>query len=495
MQKNVYQKLLVWKFSRRRKPLIFKGARQVGKTYLLKKFGAQEYSHVVYLNFEEEPLIDDFFKFNLTPEKIIRNLSLYVKHDIKPEEDLIIFDEIQASNNALNSLKYFNEKANEYHIAAAGSLLGIKLTKPKSFPVGKVNFLNMYPLTFLEFLDAVNRGELRKLIESTADFTPYPEPFHRELTDLLRAYYYVGGMPEAVHFFAETNDFSGVREIQKEILNSYILDFAKHAPPQDIPKLSLIWDSIPIQLGKENKNSFFRRSKIGAAREFENALQWLQDTGLILRINLVKAGKIPLSAYAEKSIFKIYVLDVGLLGALAKTPPDILVHDDQLFTEYKGAFVENYVAQQLTSYKEAELYYWKSDGLAEIDFICEADRHVFPLEAKAGINPRSKSLAFYAEKYDPPILSRTTLLNLKRDGNIINYPLYAISLFPKLFLLPPSIDFLNSQDTTSLSPRVITHSERLHLHETRFHLFALFIAKRLDRIRQRGFDGLITHRH
>lgn len=435
MERDIYQKLLAWKSSRRRKPLLLKGARQVGKTYLLQKFGAQEYSRVAYLNFEEEPLIDDFFKSNLTPEKIIRNLSLYVKHGIKPEEDLIIFDEIQASNNALNSLKYFNEKANQYHIAAAGSLLGIKLTKPKSFPVGKVNFLNMYPLTFLEFLDAINRGELRKLIESTTDFTPYPEPFHRELTDLLRVYYYVGGMPEAVHFFAETNDFLGVREIQKEILNSYILDFAKHAPPQDIPKLSQIWDSIPVQLGKENKKFIFSALKKSArAREYESALQWLQDTGLILRVNLAKAGKMPLSAYAEKSIFKLYVLDIGLLGALAKTPPDILARDDQLFTEYKGAFVENYVAQQLTSFKETELYYWKSDGLAEIDFICEEGHHVFPLKAKAGINPRSKSLGFYAGKYDPPILSRTTLLNLKHDGNIINYPLYAISLFPGLFL-------------------------------------------------------------
>jgi len=435
MQRDIYQKLLAWKTSRRRKPLILKGARQVGKTYLLKNFGANEYARVAYLNFEEEPLLDDFFKSSLRPEKIIRNLSLYFKHDLKPEKDLIVFDEIQASNNALNALKYFNEKANEYHIVAAGSLLGIKLTKPKSFPVGKVNFLNMYPLTFLEFLDAVKRSELRQLIESTSDFTPYPEPFHRELTDLLRAYYYVGGMPEAVHFFAETNDFSGVREIQKEILNSYILDFAKHAPPQDIPKLSQVWDSIPGQLGKENKKFIFSALKKSArAREYENALQWLQDTGLILRVNLVKAGKLPLSAYADKSIFKIYVLDVGLLGALAKTPPDILAHDDRLFTEYKGAFAENYVAQQLTSHKEAELYYWKSEGLAEVDFIYAEGRHVFPLEAKAGINPRSKSLGFYAEKYDPPILSRTTLLNLKRDGNIINYPLYAISLFPGLFL-------------------------------------------------------------
>jgi predicted AAA+ superfamily ATPase len=433
MQRDIYQKLLAWKSSPRRKPLLLQGARQVGKTWILQKFGEQEYANVAYLNFEEEPVIDDFFQASLSPEKIIRNLSLYLKHDIRPEQDLVIFDEIQASNNALNSLKYFNEKANAYHIVAAGSLLGIKMSKPKSFPVGKVNFLNLYPLTFLEFLDAAGHSELRKLIEETSDFTPYPEPFHRELIDLLCAYYFVGGMPEAVRFFFETHDLSGVREIHKEILNSYALDFAKHAPPPDIPKLGLIWDSIPDQLGKENKKFMFSALKKSArAREFENALQWLQDTGLILRVNLVKTCKLPLSAYCDRNIFKIYVLDAGLLGALAKTAPDILAHGNRLFTEYKGAFVENYVVQQLTSHKEIEICYWRSDGTAEVDFVCEYKNNIFPLEAKAGINPRSKSLSFYNKKYHPNILSRTTLLNLRHDGKIANYPLYAISLFPLL---------------------------------------------------------------
>ncbi len=433
MKRDIYKKLLEWKFSSRRKPLVLKGVRQAGKTYILKKFGEQEYSNVAYLNFEEEPLLDDFFKHNLTPKKIIENISLYVKQDIKPGKDLIIFDEIQASNNALNSLKYFNEKANEYHVASAGSLLGVKLSKPKTFPVGKVNFLNMYPLTFLEFLDAVNHRELRKLIENTSEFIPYPEPFHQELIDLLHRYYFIGGMPEVVRFFSETNDYFRVREIQKEIINSYILDFAKHAPTQDIPKLSLIWESIPAQLGKENKKFVFSALKKSArAREYENALQWLEDTGLILRVNLVKAGKIPLNTYSDRSIFKIYVVDVGLLGALAKTSSDILTHGNQLFTEFKGAFVENYVAQQFISHIETDLYYWKSAGTAEIDFICEYRNNVFPIEVKAGINPRSKSLLFYDKKYNPNLLSRTTLLNLKHDGKICNYPLYAISLFPEL---------------------------------------------------------------
>lgn len=435
MKRDIYQKLLEWKSSPRRKPLLLKGARQVGKTYILKKFGEQEYAHVAYLNFEEEPLLDDFFKQTLTPEKIIQNLSLYLKHNITPETDLIIFDEIQASNNALNSLKYFNEQANQYHIAAAGSLLGIKLSKPKSFPVGKVNFLYLYPLTFLEFLDAVNQSELRQLIETTTEFAPYPELFHRELIDLLRTYYFIGGMPEAVRYYSETNDISSVREIQKEIINSYVLDFAKHAPPQDIPKLSLIWESIPAQLGKENKKFLFSALKASArAREYENALKWLEDTGLIIRVNLLKSAKIPLTAYADNSIFKIYALDVGLLGALSRIAPDILSQGNQLFQEFKGAFVENYVAQQLTSHRETELYYWKSDGSAELDFICEFKNHIFPLEAKSGVSPHSKSLLFYDRKYNPTILSRVTLLNLKHDGKVCNYPLYAISLFPELAL-------------------------------------------------------------
>jgi len=433
MKRDIYGKLLEWKSSSRRKPLLLKGARQVGKTYILKHFGEQEYSNVAYLNFEEEPILDDFFEHNLSPEKIIGNISLYMKQDIKPGKDLIILDEIQASNKALNSLKYFNEQASEYHIASAGSLLGVKLSKPRTFPVGKVNFLNMYPLTFLEFLDAVNQSGLRNLIEKTSDFIPYPEPFHQKLIDLLHRYYYIGGMPEVVRYFSKTNDYFRVREIQKEIINSYILDFAKHAPTQDIPRLSLIWESIPAHLGRENKKFVFSAIKKSArAREYENALEWLQDSGLILRVSLTKAGKIPISAYSDRSIFKIYVLDVGLLGALARISSDILAHGNQLFTEFKGSFVENYVAQQFKSHIETDLYYWKIAGTAEIDFICEYQINVYPLEAKAGINPRSKSLLSYDKKYNPNIMSRTTLLNLKHDGKISNYPLYAISLFPEL---------------------------------------------------------------
>lgn len=431
MDRDVYKKLKTWKKSSRRKPLIIKGARQVGKTYILKKFGSLEYDNTAYFNFEEDPDLNDIFKRNLKPQKILENLSLYAGFKIQPAKHLIVFDEIQFSNDALNSLKYFNEEANDYHIIAAGSLLGIRLSAPKSFPVGKVNFINMYPLTFLEFLDATGRNELRLLIENTTEINKYPAPFHNELLHLLRTYYFIGGMPEVVKQFAESKDYFEVRDIQKEIIDSYILDFAKHAPSSDIPKLSIIWDSIPHQLGKENKKYIFAALKKSArAREYENALRWLHDAGLIYKVNLVNTIKIPLKGFEDDQNFKVYALDTGLLTAMAKIPPTIITNENQIFNDYKGAFVENYVLQQLTAAHEKELYYWKSSGIAELDFILEHNGKVYPLEAKSGINPYSKSAQVYMEKYNPVYIYRTTLLNLKLDANIINIPLYAISLFP-----------------------------------------------------------------
>jgi predicted AAA+ superfamily ATPase len=345
---------------------------------------------------------------------------------------LIIFDEIQFSNHALNALKYFNEQGNQYHLACAGSLLGIKMSQPDSFPVGKVNFLELYPLTFLEFLDAAGEKELRKIIEETADFTPYPEPFHKKFIDILKKYFFVGGMPEAVKVYCERENYNEVRQIQKEINDSYVLDFAKHAVPSNIVKQTVLWESIPGQLGKENKKFIFSAIKKSArGREYENAIQWLEDAGLILRAFLVSTGRPPLKTYVDRSSFKVFALDIGLLGALTNVPAENTIIGDNLFTEYKGAFVENYVAQQLKA-RGNDLYFWKSNGVAEIDFVCEAGGSVYPLEAKAGINPKSKSLQVYDERYNPCVLLRTTLLNLKQNGNIRNYPLYAISLFPKI---------------------------------------------------------------
>lgn len=425
--------MLEWKSSKWRKPLLIRGARQVGKTYILRQFGHNEYDNVAYFNFEENPALDDFFQQKLDPKTIIDNLSLYLGRKIKPENDLVIFDEIQVSNNALNALKYFSEKAGEYYIAAAGSLIGIKLSRPRSFPVGKVNFLDMYPLTFLEYLEAVGKPDLRQLIETKKGFASFPRPFHNELVEWLGKYFSVGGMPEVVKLFVETGNLTEVRKTQKEIIDSYLLDFAKHAITSDIPKLGMIWDSIPTHLARENKKFIFSAIRKSArAREYESALQWLEDAGLIYKSYQVNKAKHPLKAYMNRSNFKVFVLDVGILGAMANLFPKAFIGNNSLLSEYRGAFVENYVAQQLRSEKQIALYYWASKGKkAELDFLCEYDSQVYPLEVKAGINPKSKSLTSFNHQFNPAVLSRTTLLNLRHDGKICNYPLYAITLFPE----------------------------------------------------------------
>ncbi len=428
MKRDIYNKLLEWKVSPRRKPLMLKGARQTGKTFILKEFGRREYENLFYFNFEEDPELEGFFGGKLNPSFLIGNLSTYVGKKIRPAVDLIFFDEIQSSNNALNALKFFEEEANEYHVVAAGSLLGVKLSAPKSFPVGKVNFLDLYPMTFLEFLDAVGKTEYRKFLEGIKEITPLPEPFHVELTELLRKYYFIGGMPEAVRYFSEKNDLFEVKKIHKEIINSYVLDFAKHAPPSDIPKLTEIWNSVPTQLARENKKFMFSAVRKGArARDYENALLWLDHAGLIYRSFWLSTCKSPLKGFSDNASFKVYLLDVGLLGAMANVPVEMLSRGDSLFTEFGGAFVENYVAEQLTATLDTGLYYWKTEaGTAETDFVCEVKGSVYPLEVKAGINVKSKSLRSFADRFNPSFVCRTTLKNLKKDGDVINFPLYLI---------------------------------------------------------------------
>lgn len=434
MKRDVYNQLVEWKRSSRRKPLLLRGARQTGKTFILKEFGNREYQNLAYFNFEEDPRLKDLFTGSLKPGKLVEKLSLYLKRPISSTSDLIVFDEIQTSNEALNSLKYFQEEANEYHVAAAGSLLGVKLSTPMSFPVGKVNFIDLQPMSFLEFLEAVGEARYRELLEGTDKPEPFPLPFHEDLIDLLRQYYFVGGMPEAVRHYAEKRNVDDVRAIQKEILNSYILDFAKHAPVHDIPKLSLIWDSIPFQLARENRKFLFSALKKSArARDYEAAILWLEDAGLILRCFVVSTPGHPLKGHADRGCFKVYALDVGLLGAMANISPDLLTHGHRLFDEYKGAFTENYVAQQLRSLAGEELYYWKSEGgMAEVDFLCQSQGKIVPLEVKSGINARSKSLRSYDDKFHPFQLVRTTLVNLRRDGQILNIPLYALSCLARL---------------------------------------------------------------
>jgi len=435
MKRDLYADLCAWKGSARRKPLILRGARQVGKTHLLKEFGNKEYSGVAYFNFEEDPRLKDFFTGRLNPTALIEALGLYRNEPIKAGEDLIIFDEIQASNEALNALKYFQEQANEYHIAAAGSLLGVKLSQPMSFPVGKVNFLDLRPMSFPEFLDAVGESRYRALIDKKLDAEPFPEAFHEDLLDLLKIYYFVGGMPEAVECYAKNHHFSEVRTIQNEILNAYVLDFAKHAPHQDIPKLMQVWDSIPAQLARENRKFQFAALKSTArARDYENAILWLENAGLILRCFLITKPGQPLTAYADRSAFKVYALDIGLLGAMARISPEILVHGHVLFQEFKGAFIENYVAQTLVGMAGGGLHYWKNAAAtAEIDFLWESPKsEILPLEAKAGINTKSKSLRAFDDKHHPEQLLRTTLLNLRKDGKILNIPLYALTAIGRL---------------------------------------------------------------
>lgn len=428
MKRDIFKSLHLWKASNRRKPLLLKGARQTGKTYAMRQFGQEQYERCFYFNFEEKPEIADFFQRSLQPAKILRNLSLYEDREIRAEKDLIIFDEIQTCNSALTSLKYFQEEANEYHVAAAGSLLGIKMSGPGTFPVGKVNLLDLQPMTFLEFLDAVGESRYRNLIENAVDFEPFAESFHNDLIDLLRIYYLVGGMPEAVAHYAETKDFNGVRTIQGEILQSYELDFAKHAPTTDIPKLSLLWSSIPRHLSEENKRFLFSAVRKGArGRDYENALRWLNDAGLIHQAHAVEKVGTPLAGYKDSGIFKVYMLDIGLLTAMSRIDSAVLLKGTDLFTSFRGALVENYVAQQLVAARGADLVYWKSEGKkAEVDFLLEIRGRVLPLEVKAGINPRSKSLASFDKYYKPDVLLRTTLLNKRRDGKVINLPLYAI---------------------------------------------------------------------
>jgi len=434
MKRDIYAKLLSWKSSPRRKPLLLQGARQTGKTFILKEFGHNEYGNTVYCNFEENPDLDRFFQRDLNPERVLAELSIYMNLEIRPEADLVIFDEIQVSNRALNSLKYFAEQKSDVHIAAAGSLLGVKLSGPGSFPVGKVNFLHLYPMTFMEFLTAMEESRYRKMLEDVDAFVPLTEAFHIHLIDLLRRYYFVGGMPEAVKHFAVTGNGWETRKTQEEIIKSYVLDFAKHAPATDIPKLTRIWDSIPKHLARENKKFVFSAVKKGArGRAYENALTWLEDAGLIYRANAVASAKHPLRHYADTGCFKVYALDVGLLGAIAKSPVELLAQGERLFNEYEGAFVENYVAQQLVSHFPQKLYYWRSKGgRAELDFLCQFADQIFPLEVKAGINPKSKSLKSFDLQFKPSQLARTNLLNFKKDGKICNLPLYAVSLLTAL---------------------------------------------------------------
>jgi predicted AAA+ superfamily ATPase len=428
MKRDIYQLLEEWKRSPRRKPLVLNGARQVGKTYALKHFGKTSYEKMAYLNFEKDEKLAQYFEGTLDPKQLIKILSIHTEIEIGPHHTLLVLDEIQECPRALNSLKYFCEEANEYHIVAAGSLLGVKTAGEKGFPVGKVNFLHLYPLTFFEFLSALGHEPTRLFLEKYQTYEPIPNPMHEKLIHLLKIYFFIGGMPEAVAEYAKRESLSVVREIQQEILSAYEKDFAKHAPPNEIMNITTVWKQVHRQLAKENKKFIFAAIRKSArGRDYEEAIQWLSDAGLIHKSYLVASPKFPLSAYADNNIFKVFLADVGLLGAQSNLSPQILIDGDLLFTEFKGALTENYVAQELIATQHKEPYYWTSEGIAEVDFLIEEGHEIYPLEVKAGASQKKKSLLVYNQKYAPSKLIRATPMNLKHNGDIYNYPLYLIS--------------------------------------------------------------------
>jgi len=427
MKRDIESQLLSWKRANRRKPLVMQGARQVGKTHLLKEFGKNHFSDVAYFNFEEDPKLEGFFGGTLNPKEILKLLSIYRGSPILPDT-LLILDEIQISSPALTSLKYFCEDAPEYPIAAAGSLLGIKLAGAKSFPVGKVDFLNLFPLSFFEFLTALGKQELRLFLESlalTGEIT-VPLAFHQDLLELLRYYLVVGGMPEAVDRYRNQAPLVEVRRTQEAILKAYLMDFSKHAPPTEVVKISQIWNAIPGQLSKENRKFIFSAiAKSARAREYETAIQWLCDAELILKTLKVETPRFPLSGYSDAGAFKVYHFDVGLLGAMSHLSPRIVLEGDALFTEFKGALIENFVAQELTAHFQKPLYYWKSASEAEVDFLFEGTG-IIPLEVKSGVSAHSKSLKEYQKRFAPQLSVRTSPLNLERQEKLLNLPLYLV---------------------------------------------------------------------
>lgn len=426
MYRIAIEKLYQWKKGSRRKPLIIEGARQVGKTWLMKEFGRQAYADTVYINFDSNSRMAELFASDLDTERLIMGLELYSGKKINPDNTLLIFDEVQEVPRALTSLKYFYENAPQYHIICAGSLLGIALHEGTSFPVGKVDFLKLYPLSFREFLMAINKERFADLLNKQ-DYDMITS-FKQTYIDALKYYYFVGGMPEAVQSFAEDKDFNEVRSIQKRILAAYEQDFSKHAPNEIVPKIRMLWNSIPSQLAKENKKFIYGLVREGGrAKEYETAIMWLTDCGLVHKVGRVNAAGIPLKAYEDLKAFKLFVLDVGLLGCMTGLRQRTLLDGNNLFIEFKGALTEQYVCQQLKTIDDLGVYYYTNDrGSCEVDFIVDTGEEIIPLEVKAEVNLRAKSLKTYQEKFSPAISVRTSMTDYKKEERLVNLPLYAI---------------------------------------------------------------------
>lgn len=433
MQRFITEELIKWKNSKDRKPLILKGARQVGKTYILKDFGSRYYDNVAYFNFDHDDGLASLFLNTKDPKRIIEQLSLVNGKKINPVSTLIIFDEIQECPNALNSLKYFCEEAREYHVVCAGSLLGIRLSKT-SFPVGKVDFLNLYPMTFSEFLIADDSENLVEVMRKTSEIVNIPKIFEDELIEKLKTYYIVGGMPEVVYSWVNDKDIEKVNKIQHNILSAYENDFSKHTDASEANKISLIWNGIPSQLSRENKKFVYQVVKEGArAREYEGALNWLNDANLITKCYLVNKCAFPLKAYYDLSAYKIYMNDVGLLRRMSNLDSSIILKENKLLEEFKGAFTENYVANVLNYlFDEAPNYYTFDRN--EIDFVIQKNNKIIPIEVKSDKNTNHNSLTKYNTKNDNEISLRFSLNNLSKDGKIVNIPLYFIEYINNLNL-------------------------------------------------------------
>ncbi len=432
MYRIAIEKLLKWKASKRRKPLIIEGARQVGKTWLMKEFGKQAYRDAVYINFDSNFRMAELFASDLDTDRLIMGLELYAGRKIDPDNTLLIFDEVQEVPRALTSLKYFCENAPEYHIICAGSLFGIALHEGTSFPVGKVDFLKLYPLSFREFLMATDKERFAELLDKR-DFQMIAN-FRRIYIDALKQYYFVGGMPEAVQSFAENKDFNEVRDIQKRILVAYEQDFSKHAPNELVPKIRMLWNSIPSQLAKENKKFIYGLVREGArAKEYETAIMWLSDCGLIHKVSRASTVGIPLKAYEDLKAFKLFIVDVGLLSCMSGLSQRILLDGNDLFVEFKGALTEQYVCQQLKAIDDLNVYYYTNDrGSCEVDFVVDTGELILPVEVKAEVNLKAKSLKTYREKFSPPVSIRTAMTDYKKEEWLINLPLYAIEEITKI---------------------------------------------------------------
>ena len=428
MKRLILDKLLVWKKSPYRKPLILKGVRQVGKTWVLKELGRLYYESVAYFNFEENPEFKQFFQLTKDVNRILQNLMLVSSQKIEPDKTLIIFDEVQDCPEVINSLKYFCENAPHYHVACTGSLLGVAPAKPSSFPVGKVNFMQIDPMSFTEFLLANGDENLVHYLESVESIEPIPEAFFNPLSEKLKMYYVTGGMPESVLMWTEARDVNAMQEALSAIIEAYERDFGKHPNASEFPKISMIWKSISSQLARENKKFLYKAVKEGArAREYEDALQWLVDARLVHKVYRCTAPGLPLSAYDDLSAFKIYLVDVGLLRRLSQLTPSAFGEGNRLFTEFKGALTENYVLQTLVTQFEVEPRYWsQTNPPYEVDFLIQRENDIFPVEVKAETNTKSKSLKKYKELFADQVKLRIrfSLDNLKLDGDVLNIPLF-----------------------------------------------------------------------